>query len=157
MRPPKPFSLNATEQLEGLLASSSSATERRRIQCVYLRVKYGYSAEKISEAVGLKLQTVWNIQSAYLKDGEASLKPSVRGGRRNFNLDLKAEAVFLAGFEDEGRSNGVEFKKIHAAYQKKVDKKTALSTTYRMLRCHGWRKNYPNPGFWYLPKKNVSE
>ncbi len=80
MRPQKPFPDNATERLEELLASSSSAAESRRIQSVYLWAKYGYGVEKIAKMVDLKLQTIRNIHSAYLKNGEVALKLSGKGG-----------------------------------------------------------------------------
>jgi transposase len=153
MRPQKSFPDNTTKRLEELLTYSSSGVEHRRIQSVYLRAKYGYGANQIAKTTGLKLQTVRNIHSAYLKDGEASLKLSGKGGRKNFHLDLKTEAAFLANFEDEGKS--VKVKRIHTAYQNRVGKKTALSTTYRLLRRHGWRKYYPHPGCWYLPQKDT--
>jgi hypothetical protein len=50
--------------------------------------------------VGLKLQTVKNIPSVYLKDGEVSLKSSKgpRGGRNISYLSLEQEKAFLAEF-----------------------------------------------------------
>jgi transposase len=156
MRPQKTFPDNATEHLEELLASSNSDAELSRIKSVYLRAKYGYDAERIAKITGLKLQTVRNIHSAYIKKGEAALKLSGKGGRKNFHLDLKIEAAFLANFKNEGKSDSVEVKRIHAAYQDRVGRKTALSTTYRLLRRHGWRKYYPHPGHWYIPQENTS-
>ena len=53
----------------GMGAQSVMITEisdYRLIQSVYLRAKYGYSALKIAEMVGLKLPTVKNIHAAYL-------------------------------------------------------------------------------------------
>ena len=156
MRPQKPFPDNATERLEELLASSSSDSERSRIQSVHLRAKYGYGAERIAEITGLKVQTVRNIHSAYLKDGEESLKLSSKGGRKNFYLDIKEEITFLADFEREAESDGIKMSKIRAAYQKKVGKNIALTTAYRILHRHGWRRFAYRPGFWYPPQKSTA-
>lgn len=154
MRPWKSFPPDTAERMEMLLASSSSAAESHRIQSVYLRAKYGHGAEKIAKMLGLKLQTVRNIHSVYLKNGETALKLSGRGGRKNFHLEFEVETAFLADLEDEARSGGIKVSKLHAAYQKTVGKEMVLSTIYRMLHRHGWRKFAPNPGFWYPPQEN---
>jgi hypothetical protein len=44
MRPQKPFSVGTTERLEKLLALTSSVDEYRRIQSIYFRSRYGFSA-----------------------------------------------------------------------------------------------------------------
>jgi transposase len=156
VRPRKSFPRQAAERLEKLLTAAGSDAERRRIQCVYLRARYGYGVERIAEETGLKLQTVRNIHSAYLKEGEACLKLSGRGGRKNFNLSFKAEAALLAGFAEQMELSCVEISEIHAAYQRKAAKKTALTTTYRILHRHGWRKRFgPRSGLWSAPKKDV--
>jgi transposase len=154
MRPQKPFPNNAAERLEKLLASSGSVAERCRLQCVYLRAKYGYSAEQIAKETGLKLQTVRNIHSLFLKNGEAALKLSGKGGRKNFHLDLESETALLAGFEEEAKSGGIKVSRIQTAYQKMVGKKLPSSTIYRMLHRHGWRKFAYRPGFWYPPEES---
>lgn len=155
MRPQKPFPRQAAERLEELLAASGSDAEHHRIKCVYLRAKYGYGAERIAKETGLKLQTVRNIHSAYLKEGEVCLKLVGKGGRKNFNLTFKTEAALLAKFAEE-ESSCVEISEIHVAYRKKTAKKTALTTTYRMLHRHGWRKRFgPRSGLWSPPQKDI--
>ena len=39
-----------------------------RIQSIYFRARYGYSASEIARIVGLKPQTVRNMHSFYLKE-----------------------------------------------------------------------------------------
>jgi hypothetical protein len=63
MRPRKSFPPDTAKRLEKLLASSCSVAERSRIECVYLRAKYGYSAEEIAKETGFGVQTVRNIHS----------------------------------------------------------------------------------------------
>lgn len=89
MRPKKPFPPDTIERMEALLSSTRSIYEFKKIQAVYFRVKYDYNASQIAKMVGLKLQTVKNIHSVYLKNGEASLKSSKgpRGGR-NISFDV---------------------------------------------------------------------
>ena len=81
MCPLKSFPPDTAKRLEKLLASSCLLAERRRIECVYLRAKYGYSAEQIAKETGFRVQTVRNIHSLFLKHGEVSLK---RSGKRRF-------------------------------------------------------------------------
>ena len=73
MRPQKPFPVGTTERMKQLLMSTDSLSEYRRIQSIYLRAKYGYSAEQIADMVGLKRQTVCNLHAAYRKEGETAL------------------------------------------------------------------------------------
>ncbi len=156
MRPRKSFPPNTAERMEKLLATSNSRAERSRIQCVYLRAKHGYSAEQIAKETGLRVQTVRNIHSLFLKNGEAALKRSGKGGRKNFHLDMESETAFLAGFEDKAKSDGIKVSRIHTAYRKMVGKKLPSSTIYRMLHRHGWRRFAYRPGFWYPPEENKS-
>jgi transposase len=120
---------------------------------VYLRAKYGYSAGQIAKATGCMIQTVRNIHSLFLKNGEDASKRSGKGRRKNFHLDLKTETTFLAGFEEEAKSEGIKVSEIHTAYQKIVGKRLPPSTIYRMLHRHGWRRFAYSPGFWYPPEK----
>ena len=76
MRHQKPFPPDTVERLETLLKFSGSVEEYRRIQSIYFRAKYGYRAEQIADMLSLKTQTVRNLHSAYLKEGETSLGSS---------------------------------------------------------------------------------
>ena len=148
MRPKKPFPPETIECLEALLTETGSIYEFKKIQTVYFRAKYDYSASKIAQLVGLKLQTVKNIHSAYLKDGPTSLKSSngSPGGRNISYLTEEQENVFLAEFELQGKQGKIrEIARIHAALQQKVGIEIPLSTTYRMLHRHGWKKLVPRP------------
>ena len=95
MRPKKHFPPDTIERMEALLNSTRSIYEFKKIQAVYFRAKYDYNASQIAKMLGLKLQTVKNIHSAYLKDGEASLKSSnaSRGGR-NISYLRTGESLF---------------------------------------------------------------
>ena len=64
MRPKKPFLPETIERLETLLKSTRSIYEFKKIQTVYFRAKYDYSASQIAKMVRFKLQTVRNIHGA---------------------------------------------------------------------------------------------
>ncbi len=148
MRPKKHFPHDTIERMEALLISTRSLYEFKKNQAVYFRAQYDYSASQIAKMVGLKLQTVKNIHSAYLKYGELSLKSSngLRGGRNISYLTLEQEKAFLAEFEAQGKQGKlIEINQIHVALQDKIGLEIPLSTTYRMLHRRGWRKLVPRP------------
>lgn len=144
MRPQKPFPPGTTERMQRLLKSAVSLEEYRRIQSIYFRSKYGFSAVQIAEMVGLRLQTIRNLHSAYLRDGEAVLRFKGAGGRRKALLSLEEEDGLLADFGMEGQLGKiVEVHRVQQAYEQKVGKSVAKSTVYRLLHRHGWRKLAP--------------
>ena len=148
MRPKKTFPPDTIERMEALLISTRSLYEFKKIQAVYFRAQYDYSASQIAQMVGLKLQTIKNIHSAYLKYGETSLKSSKspRGGRNISYLTLEQEKAFLAEFEVQGKQGKIlEIAQIHVALQQKTGLEIPLSTTYKMLHRRGWRKLAPRP------------
>ena len=114
---------------------------------MYLRAKYSYSASQIASIKGLKLQTVKNIHADYLKKGESVLKLSGRQNeRKHCYLTVEQEKTFLMTFEERAKAGGIlEVGQIHAALQKQLGEEIPLSTTYRMLHRHGWRKLAPRP------------
>lgn len=144
MRPQKPFPAGTVKHMEYLLTRSKSLDEHRRIQSIYFRAKFGYDALQVSKMVGLKVQTVRNIHSAYLKEGEAALRFKDKGGRHRFYLNLIEEENFLNQFKQAGELGRiVEISRVRAAYEQWVGGKVAKSTVYRLLERHGWRKLVP--------------
>ena len=84
--------------------------------------------------------------SAFLRDGEAALKLSGKGGRYHAYLTEEEEASWLEGFRDAGENGGIlEVGRIQAAFEEKVGRKVAKSTVYDLLHRHGWRKITPRP------------
>jgi transposase len=147
MRPQTPFPPNTVARMKTLLSSTTKIDEYRRIQCVYLRGKYEYSASQIAEMVGLKLQTVKNIHAAYLKVGEFALILSgSKNERKHSYLTVEQEKAFLLNFEKRAQAGSIlEVSQIYAALQKILGEKIELSMIYRMLHRHKWRKLVPRP------------
>lgn len=146
MRPQKPFPAGTTGRMEQLLRATNTLSEYRRIQIIYFRSKYGYNATQIAKMVGLETQTVRNIQSAYLKQGELALCPRGQGGRRRFNLSIEEEEAFLSIFELDGEMGDMlEVDQVHRYYERQIGRKAPKSTVYRLLHRHGWRKLAPHP------------
>lgn len=145
MRPQKTFPPGTTERMEQLLKTTRSLDEHRRIQSIYFRSKYGLGAEQIAEMVGLRLQTIRNLHSAYLRDGEAALQCQGAGGRRQALLSLEEEEALLTEWEGDGQRGAIlEVHRVQQAYEERVGKAVAKSTVYRLLHRHGWRKVAPH-------------
>lgn len=146
MRPQKPLPEGARESLEKLLKEAKSKLEYQRVLCVWLRALFSLSAQQVAQAIGWHMLSVRKLQAEYLRGGELVLKVAKRGGRFRQNMALEEEKAFLSDFERKAGKGGVlVVKEIHAAYQERLARPVALSTTYRMLARHGWRKVAPRP------------
>ena len=67
------------------------------------------------------------------------------GGRRRFTMTLEEEREFLAGWEAKALAGSVQSVfPIHNALEKRLGRDIILSTTYRILERHGWKKVYPD-------------
>lgn len=153
MRPKLPFPDGTTEQMQKLLEEVKDLNSYKRVQCIYFRAKFDYSADLITKITGYKLQTVRNIHSAFLKYGLQALEINQKGGRNHELLSINQEKKLIEEFEQKAKDGGIiEISKIHTAYEKTVGKKIAQSTTYRMLDRHNWRKITPRPTH---PKSNI--
>jgi transposase len=77
---------------------------------------------------------------------------STWGGRRCQLLSIQEEQAFLAEWSSKAAHGGVlVVPPMHAALEEQLGQKISLSTVYRMLARHGWRKVEPNTGH---PKKD---
>ncbi|MBF0583189.1 MAG: winged helix-turn-helix domain-containing protein [Magnetococcales bacterium] len=103
-------------------------------------------AAEIALHTGLAQQTVHNLISDYNRHGPDVMAKSGRGGRYRANLELAEEAEFLQPFIAKALTGQIATaKEIHRALEERVGHKVAISTTYRLLKRHGWRKLAPRP------------
>jgi hypothetical protein len=81
-----------------------------------------------------------------LREGEAVLKGTGRGGRYYQNLTLEEERQLLQEFLPQAEKGGIlEASRVKAAYEKVLGRQVPKSTIYRMLARHGRRKVVPRP------------
>lgn len=140
------FSDAVADILEPRMVAAQSVGELRRLQAVYFRARYKESAEQIAKRTGLALQTVRNLHSAWRHHGEAALEIKSKGGRFHENLTMAEEEALLEQHSKQARRGSIlEVSKIHRACEEMLGDTQALSTTYRMLHRHGWRKIAPRP------------
>jgi transposase len=146
MRPPRPITKEQKDSLKQLLKQTKAKADFRRVQCLWLRARFGLSSSEVSEAVSWSSGAVRRIQAAYFKGGESTLIRIGRGGRRNENLSVSEESEFLSGFLDKANAGHIlVISEIKAAYEKRIGHKVPKSTIYRVLTRNGWRKIAPRP------------
>jgi len=146
MRKSGPMAPEKKERLYVLLKESQTKSEFQRVQCLWLREALELSSKEIALAIGWDASSVRRLQSKYLKEGEAALIVSARGGRHRENLSLEEEKELLGPFFEKSKAGAILIvKEIKLAYEGKVGGKVPKSTIYRMLARHGWRKVSPRP------------
>lgn len=134
------------ERLAERLKRAQSHSEYQRIQCVLIRATLGSSAAEIAQLLGWSTATVHVIHSRWAKEGEAIFELRARGGRHHQYLSPEQEARVLKPFVAQANAGGMlKVAELRRAYEQHVGKSVALSTIYRLLERHGWRKVVPRP------------
>lgn len=146
MRTPKALPNEAIERLAKDLKQAKTKAEFQAVQCLWLRVSLGLSADQVATAIGWHPSSVRKLQSLYLREGSKALKRTGRGGRRRQNLTLEQEQNLLQKFLYQSELGGIlEVSQVKAAYEQAAGHRVPKSTVYRMLARHGWRKIAPRP------------
>ena len=84
--------------------------------------------------------------------GKKLFEKKGQGGRKYGYISLEEEKEFLFPYKEKAKLGKVTtVSEIQDAFEKKVGKKVARSTIYRLLHRHDWRKLVPRP---YHPKRD---
>lgn len=130
-------------QARKLRDEAITAAELRKALSVLLMAELGLDAEKTAEVLGTSRRTVFRKREEIRHQDDAS--KNSWGGRRRFSLSIEEEREFLSAWEAEATAGGVlSVPPIHAALVKRLGHNTPMSTTYRLLARHGWRKVRPD-------------
>jgi transposase len=120
-----------------------TAAELRKALSVLLIAELGLDSEQAAELLGTSRRTLFRNRSDLRNQDNTHQKSW--GGRRRFSLSLEEEREFLAAWEAKAISGGIlSVLPIHAALVARLGHETPISTTYRMLARHGWRKVQPD-------------
>ena len=139
-----------TEQLEAarkLLKNAHTADELRQAQSVLLPLVLGLSLEQTAQAIGRSTGATCTMRTQFAKVASGQLKPprSKRQLRNRANTDLERERQILDELLPSAATGGVVvISRIKPAIEAKLGKPLALSSVYRMLARHGWRKLAPD-------------
>ena len=130
-----------------LLKTARTADELRLAQSVLLPLELGLSIEQTARAIGRSNGSTCTMRTRFGKvvTGQMSAPRSKRQLRNRANTDLDRERQILDEVLPDAASGGVVvIPQIKPAIEAKLGKTLALSSVYRMLARHGWRKLAPD-------------
>ena len=130
-----------------LLKSARTADELRLAQAVLLPLELGLSIEQTAQAIGRSSGATCTMRTRFSKIAAGTLTPprSKRQLRNRANADLQREKKILDEVLVNAATGGVVIiPRIKPDIEAKLGKTLALSSVYRMLARHGWRKLAPD-------------
>jgi len=122
---------------------ATTVMELRKALSVLLVSEAGLDAGQASGILGVSQRTVFRNRDDIRNQDEG--KRNSWGGRRRYCMTIKEEQEFLLNWEARAIEGGVlSVPPIHAALVEKLGRSIPISTTYRLLARHGWRKVQPD-------------
>jgi hypothetical protein len=129
------------------LRNAKTADELRAAQAVVLPLQLGLSIAETAIAIGCSVGVTCNMRTRYSKIArqEASPPVSKRQLRNRARLHLEEESAMLDEILVNATLGGVVIvPPLQEKFVERLGKPVALSTIYRMLARHGWRKLAPD-------------
>ena len=103
-------------------------------------------AREIARHTGLAEQTIHNLISSYNRLGPQALEGPGKGNRGRAYLSLEQEAEFLKPFFERAATGRIATaSEIHKALEKRLGCSAHVTSVYRLLKRHRWRKVVPRP------------
>lgn len=130
-----------------LLRTAKTAAELRAAQAVLLPLELEMSIEETAKAIGRSIRWTCSMRTRYgrVARGEENAPRMKRDLRNRAIATLEQEAQILDEVLAEGAQGGVVVvPPLKEKIEKRLGKRVALSTIYRMLARHGWRKLAPD-------------
>ena len=122
---------------------ATTAKELRKALSVLLIAEAGLDVGKTSDILGISERTVFRNRG-YMRNQDG-VPRNTWGGRRHYRMTIEEEREFLRSWEARAIQGGVlSVPPIHAALVERLGRSIPLSTTYRLLARHGWRKVQPD-------------
>jgi len=130
-------------QAKQLRDNAKTVADFRKALAVILAFELGLDADQAADILGTSRRTVFRHRSAIRKQDDTPKRSW--GGRRRCCMSIAEEHEFLSPWEVKAAEGGVLcVPPIHAALVQRLGHDTPLSTTYRLLARHGWRKVQPD-------------
>lgn len=131
------------QKAKQLRDQAATISEYRKALSVILVAEYGFDADRTADALGTSRRTVFRDRSDIRNQDDTPKR--AWGGRRNSSMTIEEEQEFLSQWQDQATRGGVlTVPPIHAALVERIGHAIPLSTTYRLLARHGWRKVQPD-------------
>ena len=133
------FSGEEIARVRELRDKATTAMELRKALSVLLVAEAGLDASQTSEVLGISERTVFRNRSSVRHQDEG--RPNTWGGRRHYSMTIDEERDFLRTWEAKANEGGVlSVPPVHASLVERLGRSIPISTTYRLLARHGWRK-----------------
>ena len=125
---------------------AKTARELRTGLSVLIPTRCGCTNAVVSELLGVGIATVVRMQRHIREQADGTVKQKGKwGGRRRQLMSFAEERAFLQAWVAQSEQGGVLIvPPIHKALEKRLGRKVHLSTVYRLLARHGWRKVEPD-------------
>ena len=137
------FSDEEIAKVRELRDKATTVMELRKALSVLLGAEAGLDASQTSEILGISERTVFRNRGSMRNQDER--RRNTWGGRRHYSMTIEEERDFLRTWEAKANEGGVlSVPPIHAALVERLGRSIPMSTTYRLLARHGWRKVQPD-------------
>lgn len=137
------FSVEEVARARELRDRAATVRELRKALSVLLIAEAGLDASRTSEILGISERTVFRNRSSVSHQEER--RRNTWGGRRHCSMTIEEERDFLRSWEARAIKGGVlSVPPVHAALVERLRRSIPMSTTYRLLARHGWRKVQPD-------------
>lgn len=134
------------EQARQMLAQARTVEQLRQAQAVVLPLDHGLSLEQTARAIGQSVTWTCRLRNRFMAGqvvGDGSTP--ARGGRRHQNMTPEQERAALAPFLQRAAAGGIlVVSQLKAELEQSLGRPMALSSVYKLLHRHGWRKLAPD-------------
>jgi len=131
------------QRAKQLRDQATSMADYRKALSVIMVAELGLTADHVADILGTSRRTVFRDRGNIRNQDDAA--KNSWGGRRHCSMTVEEEHEFLAQWEKPAIVGGVlTVPPIHAALVERLGHDTPMSTTYRLLARHGWRKVQPD-------------
>ncbi len=131
------------QRAKRLRDQATTIAEYRKALSMILAAESVFDADRIADLLGTSRRTVFRDRGSIRN--QEDVPKSSWGGRRHCTMTIEEEREFLAQWVGKATVGGVlTVPPIHAALVERLGRDIPLSTTYRLLARHGWRKVQPD-------------
>ena len=131
------------QRAKRLRDQATTIAEYRKALSMILAADSVFDADRIADLLGTSRRTVFRDRGSIRN--QEDVPKSSWGGRRHCTMTIEEEREFLAQWVGKATVGGVlTVPPIHAALVERLGRDIPLSTTYRLLARHGWRKVQPD-------------
>ena len=137
------FSVEEIARARQLREKATTVMELRKALSVLLVSEAGLDTIQTAEILGISERTVFRNRGSIRNQDER--RRNTWGGRRHYSMTIEEEQDFLRTWEAKANEGGVlSVPPVHAALIETLRHSIPMSTTYRLLARHGWRKVQPD-------------